>query len=214
MRTEGSGDRETVEALILVFFVGNTRFWDKADAPGWANVVFSPLFKSERVLEGVMSKKGKKGKRSANRADRRKGLKPQLGTEDLTNVVGLFGDPLFEEFAEYDEDHEDMHALVCQLWNLAVLKSRSQQERFDDLESALVTLLGLSPFRLPPGQAMNLIDVMVKRWNAGFTSQTSLIVDHWIEEDDDQIYCVAMGRRLPDAVTSGAGDSADPTGGR
>ncbi len=107
-----------------------------------------------------------------------------------------------------------LRPLVCQLWNLAVLKCRSQQERFDDLESALVTLLGFSPFRLPPGQAMNLIDVMVKRWKLGFTSQTSLIVDHWTEEDDDQIYCVAMGRRLPELATPGAGDSADPAGGR
>jgi len=155
---------------------------------------------------------GKKGKTSANRAERRKELKPPIEGEDLSNVVGYFGDPLFEEFAECDEDYEDVHTLVCLLWNLAAMQSAFPEERFDELESALVALLGVEPFAQPPDQAMNIIDLMTKRWHLGFASQASLIIDYWIEEDDEQIYCVAMGRRLPDAVTSGAGDSADPTG--
>ena len=150
-----------------------------------------------------MKKKNKK--RGTNRAERRKALRaaPVETGENISNVVALFGHPLYKQFVEEDEDCDRVHSCVCLLWNFALIQKKFPVKDRHKMESLLITALGLPPFNLEPGEALTVIDLMCKRGDVFFPEYRYTIVDHWVDDHDvDEIIYVSIGQRLPDIEAS------------
>ena len=141
----------------------------------------------------------KNKKRNPNRAERRRMLqaRPVEAGVDISNVVALFGRPLYKDFVEEDENCDRVHDCVCLLWNFALIKKEFPARDQYKMESLLITALGIPPFSLEPSDALTTIDFMCERGNAIFPEYRRIIIDHWVDDHDaNKIVYVSIGQEL------------------